>query len=79
MKQSKTEKVEESHDLSYLEEKITVTNFHPFRRQGLSCRSCGGKNEMLWIEGKAVYLICADCKKEKGTEPFLEGKLLLEK
>ena len=66
-------------DLSYLEEKITLTNLHPFHSQGLSCRCCGSKNEMLWIEGKTVYLICADCKKDKGKEPFIEGKLLIEK
>ena len=74
-----SQEIESTPDLSYLEEKITLTNLHPFRRLGLSCRNCGSKNEMLWIEGKAVYLICADCKKDKGKEPFVEGKLLLEK
>jgi translation initiation factor 2 beta subunit (eIF-2beta)/eIF-5 len=79
MPHPKTDKVEESPDLSYLEEKLTITNLHPFRRQGSPCHNCGSKEEKLLIQGKAVFLVCAKCGKEKSQAPFLEGKLLLDK
>jgi len=72
------QEIETLPGLSYLEEEITLTHMRPFRRQGLTCSGCGSKREMLWIEGKAVYLICYTCGKQKGKEPFIERKLIEE-
>jgi Zn finger protein HypA/HybF involved in hydrogenase expression len=70
-------KIESMPDLSYLEEKVTVGNLHVFYREnGLPCPNCGSKREYLWVNGKAVYLVCVKCEDNKGKEPFLENKSL---
>ncbi len=69
---------ENTSDLSYLEGKVTITNIHPFQRQGFKCPHCGSKTEILYVEDKNVYLVCAGCDKDKGYAPFVEGKLIFK-
>jgi hypothetical protein len=76
--QNKSLPVEEPPDLSYLDAKVTVTNIHPFRRQGRKCRYCGSNIEILFIEVDKIFLVCAGCDRDKGHAPFVGDKLILK-